>query len=58
MSSTDQIPIDQFYYDPMRNKFIYRPTGQVWKRAGVDALVGPVEEMSATDWLKLHAVGR
>lgn len=58
MPATDQIPIEQFYFDPSRNKFIYRPTGQVWKRAGVDALVGPVEGMRATDWLKLYAVGR
>lgn len=58
MPSTDQISIEQFYFDPIRNKFIYRPTGQVWKRAGVDVVVGRVEGMRATDWLKLHAVGR
>lgn len=58
MPATDQIPIDHFYYDPLRKKFIYRPTGQVWKRAGVDALVGAVEGMRATDWLKQYTVGR
>lgn len=54
MSATDQVPIDQFHFDPIRNKFIYRPTGQVWKRAGVDAVVGRVEGMKATDWLKMY----
>ena len=41
-----RIPITQFTYDPDTRKFRYRPTGQVWKRAGVDAVVGRVEGMN------------
>lgn len=50
--------ITQFTYDPHTRKFRYRPTGQVWKRMGVDVAVGPVRHegvvMTATEWLKLH----
>jgi len=49
-----RVPIDQFRYDPVTQEFIYRPTGQVWKRGGVDAVVGRVEGMRATEWLKRY----
>ena len=58
MPTVERIPIEHFYYDPASNKYIYRPTGQAWTRAGVDALVGPIEGLRASDWLRLYGVGR
>ena len=50
-----RVPITQFTYDPDTRKFRYRPTRQVWKRAGVDIIVGPVRHegvvMRASEWL-------
>lgn len=57
-----RIPINDFSYDPDTRKFRYLPTGQVWKRAGVDAVVGPVEHQGllirATEWLKCYGERR
>jgi hypothetical protein len=58
MPTVERIPIEKFYFDLLRNAFIYRPTGRVWKAAGVNAVVGRVEGMKATEWLKLYAVRR
>ena len=58
MPPVERIPIEHFYYDTFRNQFIYRPSGQVWKRAGVDAVLGTIEGVRASDWLRVHAVGR
>ena len=52
MSTVNRIPITEFSYDPLTPKFFR--FGQEWKRAGVDAAVGPIEGMKATDWLKRH----
>lgn len=57
MSTVERIPIEKFYYDPQRNKFIYRPSGQPWKAGGVNAALGKIEGMKATEWLRLYAVG-
>lgn len=51
-----RIPITEFTYDPITRKFFRY--GQEWKAAGVDAVVGRVEGMKATEWLKLHVVGK
>ncbi len=58
MSIVERIPIENFYYDPLRRNFIYRPSGQPWKPGGVNAALGTIEGMKATDWLRLFAVGR
>ncbi|MEO7862718.1 MAG: hypothetical protein ABIU05_20240 [Nitrospirales bacterium] len=54
-----RIPIDQFSYDPDTRKFRYRPTGQVWKAGGIDALVEPVVHQGTlvkpSLWMKLQA---
>lgn len=56
----EKINITQFTYDPDTRKF-YR-AGQEWKRAGVDAAVGPVRHegvvMKATGWLKRYGAGQ
>ena len=52
----EKINITQFTYDPDTRKF-YR-AGQEWKRAGVDAVVGRVEGMKATEWLKRYGAQR
>ena len=58
MPEREKINITQFTYDPDTRKFRYRPTGQVWKRAGVDVVVRPVlhegVRMKATEWLKRY----
>lgn len=58
MPPVERIPIEQFYYDALRNQFIYRPTGQPWKVGGVNSILGTIEGMKATDWLRLYAVGQ
>jgi hypothetical protein len=59
MSTLDQpprLPVNEFRYDPRTRKF-YR-FGVVWKAAGVNAALGTIDGIKATDWLKLFAVGR
>lgn len=51
-----KLSVTEFTDDPITRKFFRY--GQEWKAGGVNALVGRVEGMKATDWLKLHAVGR
>lgn len=55
MTPQPKLPISNFKYDPLTNKFIYLPSGARWVRCSVDIAVGPVEGMRATEWLKLHA---
>lgn len=50
------IPITEFTYDPITRKFFRY--GQEWKAAGVNAVVGQVDGMKASDWLKRQVVGR
>ena len=51
-----RLPINEFRYDPETRKF-WR-FGQVWKPAGVDAVVGPVDGMRASVWLKFYGARR
>ena len=54
----ERIPIENFYYDPLRKKFIYRPSGKPWKAGGVNAALGTIDGLIATEWLRLYAVGK
>lgn len=50
------IPIEHFVYYAPNNDYIYRPTGDGWIAAAVDAGVSPINEngkiISASEWLK------
>jgi hypothetical protein len=60
--SETHFKLTEFCYDEETRKFSYRPTGQLWKGAGVDAVVGPILHegvvMKATEWLKTYGERR
>lgn len=51
-----EVPIGNFIYFGPGNNFIYRPTGEMWISAGVDAACAKINEagklIDASEWLK------